>query len=237
MPMTWALCRKLYLQATGDTPDSREEAFIHLAHGQRRVANTPGIDVPEVYETIQAVIPSGSDSIPIANLGVDVFAIASAYNQTQGMPVYPEPSGMIGRQQFLQPDTSIPPAGQVTHYMRDGQQIFFRNTPDEDTTITFRVMIQMPDVSEADLNDYPLVPEQYRMALVQCAAASYFSMHSDQNSVMGPNGQPVGLNSSRFEQQAQMSLAQPKLMRAEEDRPRMQTMRLAGYSVGPRSMR
>jgi hypothetical protein len=235
--MTWAQLRRLFLQATGSTPDAMEETWVHLSYGQRRVANTPGIDVPELYKTVTVTAPTGIDYIPLANLGVDVFSIASGQNISRGYPIYPENSGMMGRMKYLQPDTNQPPLGQVSNYERDSDSIWLRNTPDEDTLLAFRVMIQVPELDESDINDSPLLPEHVQMAIVQAATANYYSLHREENTVMGANGQPAGLHSTRFENQFLATISQPKSSRAEEDRPRRQTMRLAGYQIGPKSRR
>ena len=233
--MTWAQLRKLYLQGTGDQEAAREEAYTHLSQGYRDVATDPRVKVPELMAIDSAVtVLADADSVAVSSIDFSVFAIANGFNVTDGVPIYPEPGGMIGRDGFLD-TTGKPPSGNITHYMRDGALIYVRNTPTVNTTLRFRVMRQVPDITEADINASPLTPSQYDMAIVHAAVASYYALHPGE--AVASEGERVVLLGQKHRGEVERILTERHQPMAEEDRPRRETMRLRGYSTMPRSRR
>jgi hypothetical protein len=230
---SWAAVRLLYLQACGDTPRARLESWDHLAEAQRLLAAS--IDVPELNEIDDTVVvASGADYVTTSSIDYSVYAVLSCFNKTSGIPMYPEPSGMIGRRSYLQ-TTGKPAAGTITHYQRDGSRLYVRGTAEDDTTIQVRVQRQMPNLSDADATGTPITPQHYDRAIVHKAAELYFLLHPNENQVT--DGERSFQQSSKHRDAYRELATEPKSVRAEEDRPRQERFRLTHFRLAPRSRR
>lgn len=225
MSLTWAQIRQLYLQAVGDSEVGREEQYLHLSEGYREVASR--VEVSELSAVDEAVIVrSGDDFVDIANVDFEIYALLDVYNVTGNYPMYIEPSGMTGRNRFLS-NGGKPPSGSVTHWQRDGSRIWVRNTPSADTTLRLRVRQQTPTISAAMLNDRPITPPQYDMAVVFAAVENFYNLHPKTET----SGDQQVVLSQKYQASKEAKLAAPKDVRVEEDRAHAETMRLRGYRL------
>lgn len=225
MSLTWAQIRQLYLQAVGDSEVGREEQYLHLSEGYREVASR--VEVPELSAVDEAVIVrSEDDFVDIANVDFEIYALLDVYNVTGNYPMYIEPSGMTGRNRFLS-NSGKPPSGSVTHWQRDGSRIWVRNTPSVDTTLRLRVRQQTPTISAAMLNDRPITPPQYDMAVVFAAVENFYNLHPKTET----SGDQQVVLSQKYQASKEAKLAAPKDVRVEEDRAHAETMRLRGYRL------
>ncbi len=232
---TWAQLRLLYVQGVGESPGAKEEAWTHLSNAYRDIATDPRVNVPELNAIDTSVsITADTDVVTVATIDFSVFAILDGFNVTDGVPIRPEPAGMIGRNRFLE-TTGKPPSGNVTHYMRDGSSIYVRNMPSVATTLKFRIMRQVADVTAADVNSSPLTPSQYDMAIVQSAISNYYALHPRE--AIATEGDRTVMLSQKSRQEVERILDQRRQPMAEEDRSRVGTTMLRGYSFSPRSRR
>lgn len=230
MARSWATIRDLYVQAAGDTPRGFQESWDHLAEAQRFVA--AAVDVPELNAIDTDVsVTSGNDYVAISSFDYGVYAILDVFNVTDGVPMHPEPAGMMGRRAYLS-TTGQPPAGSITHYQRDGARLYVRGTAAATTTLRVRFQRQMPDLSDSDASSVPITPQQYDRAIVHKAAELYYLLHPKENET--GEGQ---LLSSKHRAAYQELLSEPKSPRVDEDRPRQEVFRLSHFRPTPRSRR
>lgn len=228
----WASIRDLYIQATGDTPRAKHEAYSHLSEAERQLAGD--VDVPELASIDESVtVTANTDYVNTSAIDFSVFAILDCFNVTDGIAMYPEPHGMTGRRLYL--DTSgKPQSGQVTHYVRDGSRVYVRGTPSANTVLRVRVQRQMPGVTSSTIASAdPVTPQQYDRALVHKAAELYFLLHPAENLVT--DGERSVQQSSKHRDAYREIVAAHKPVRVEENRPRARTFRLSGFRATPRS--
>lgn len=226
--MTWAMIRKLFLQAVGDNQSARDEAWLHLTQALRLITTDPAIDVPELAVIDDTfVVVASTDYTEMSSLDFDSLAIMDVFNKTRGYPIDPEPGGMTGRRRYLD-TTGKPPSGEVTHYVRDGTRLYVRSTPSANTTLIVRARRQVAALSSADENSSPPTPEQYDWPIIYRAAENYYSVHP-----MAGEGAPD--MAGRFRVQAQGQINGLQNVRTVEDKAHRGTMRLRGYRVGPRT--
>jgi hypothetical protein len=226
---TYAAMREAFAQTVGDSQNARAQANLCLTEGQRNIAN--GLDLPELQAIDESVVVATDDDfVEVANVDLDIFAIMDAFNVTKGYEIFPEPGGMVGRNRFLD-TTGKPQTGDITHYIRDGRNIYVRGTPSEDTTLRFRCRQQAPEVLDSNLNDEPILPMQHRLAAIYAAAEVFYNLNPRNEAV----GNAVVSFSQKYRDAKQSALAETKASVAEEDKSRRQTMRLTGYRCHPRS--
>jgi hypothetical protein len=242
MSMVFRDIRELYRQATQEDPRADQAWTLHLTEGYRKVASmldVPELRQPEASFVIQEDPATSGEYLDYFDTDADVYAISNLFNATSGQTMHPEPGGMAGRDRYLEPtgdDTSRPrpPAGEVTHWTRQGNRIYVRDRPKISTRIEIRFHIQVPLLSESMLEEHPRTPDQYDLAIAQAAAESFYSVNPAINR-MSPEG--GGLWSQFFGGEASRKVAEPKDPRALEDRTSQEVWRLAGYSTSPRSGR
>lgn len=227
--MTWAQIRQLYLQAAGNDPAARDEAYVHLSEGQRDIGLL--IDLPEINSREQITVGAGNDFVFVESL-TPLFAVLDMTNITDGVPMFPEIGGMTGRRRYIT-STGQPLSGPVTHYQRDGNRIWLRNTAAVNTTLEVRLQRQLDDVDEGSLSDQPVPPTQYHMAIVYAAVEKFYLLHPKIETV---GDIPVSM-SEKYKTAKIEAIASRKVATVEEDRPRRETMRLSGYRLSPRSAR
>jgi hypothetical protein len=229
----WRTLRALYLQAVGATPRAALESWEHLSEAQRLVA--AAIDVPELNSIDESLIVApGADYVNVSSIDFSVYAVLDCFNVTDGIPMFPEPSGMTGRRAYLT-TTGLPSEGTPTHYQRDGARLYVRGTPAVSTTLRVRVQRQMPDLSESSYDDLPVTPQQYDRALVHKAAQLYFLLHPAENQVA--DGDRSIQQSSKHAQAFSELVGGVKPVRVEEDRAANNRFRLTNFRVAPRSRR
>ena len=258
--MTWGEIREAYLTAAGNSTAARQEAFAHLSQGFRWVVQT--VDVPEVYGEAQIEVgkdprePSESSN-PFADfidLDVNVHSIFRVFNLTIGAPVYREPSGIRGRDRYIDrftqrvttPGSGLssvepkPPPGQVRWWVRHGQRIYIRDTPApstiaelDGTTLRISYRVAVDAITQDDINDHPFTPAHYDWAIVHKSAGFYYKAHRDAGGAE-EGGQPKAMF---HDQAAAEMLNDPNPVDAEEEKDSFHRMRVAGYQVTPRSRR
>jgi hypothetical protein len=227
--MTWAQIRQLYLQVCGDADAVKKEAYVHLSEANRHIGLL--IDLPELNTRDQVTVQSGNDFVFVESLS-PMFALLDMTNITDGVPMYPEVGGMTGRRRYLT-TTGKPLTGPVTHYQRDGNRIWLRGTANVATTVEIRLQKHLDDLGDSDLNDSPIVPPQYHMAVVYAAAEKYFLLHPMVDMV----GEIPVSRSEKYKAAKLEAITSQKAATVEEDRPRRETMRLSGYRLSARSRR
>lgn len=226
---TWESLRRLFLTTCGDAAAAREEAWTHLSKGYRQVFNDEAVDVPELSAIDEeVVVAADADYIAMTDINFSVFGIQNVFNKTDGRPLDPEPGGMEGRDRFLT-STGTPPAGSITHYMRDGQRLYVRNVPTTETTLIVRVRREVPPLGDADIEGSPLTPTHLDHAIVFYAAASFFSLHPRMH-----EGKPMP-DDERYRGLAKAEILGQVSPRVVEDKARRREhYRLSGYDLGPR---
>lgn len=230
--LTYAQMRMQFLQGTGDSEVAKEECYLHLTEGQRQICAKA--DLPESMKLDESVVISANtDRTLMANVDFDVFAIQSVSNSTDGVPMYPEPNGADGRRRYLVVN-GLPPAGNITHWARDGRYLFVRNMPSVDTTLRLHGHSQPGAVTIGNLNEQSPLPAQYDYPIVWASIINFCTLHTQ-----APEGIDQATWSAKIPtlQQAIQNGMQTVQPRAEEDRTISRTSRLAGYRTTPRSLR
>lgn len=227
---TWGELRLKYLSATGRRDSAEQEAWDHLSEGYRRVASR--LDLPEL-RVADAIVTVAEDDYYF-NHDCQAYAIRSIFNSTDGTPMHEESGNMSGYNRFLEPSatgTPMPPKGTPTRYFRAGNNIYFRDRADGEKKFVIQFDIQVPAVTVSDINNHPIVPDQYHLAVVYAAARSYFLVHPTENTA--PDGQQRPSES--------LSAAVDEILTRSKDpveiesRGERLTMRVAGYRYTPRS--
>jgi hypothetical protein len=245
MSLTFAQIDNYAKLAIGEQSAWAQERYDHLSQALRRVCGLKEVDVPELYRQTTIVLtalapspaPPAQPYLDYFPLDPEVMFIGSLYNQTDAYPITEEPSGMLGRNRYL--DTSGQPApGSVTFFMRDGNNVYLRATPTKDTTLILRYGIEVPLVDNSMLNKHPITPDHYDWAIVHAAVANYFSVHPDEGKAATQDSE--GRETTRYqlaEQRFRDVVTQPKSVYAEEAKASFYQMRVAGYRPGPRTRR
>lgn len=229
--LTHAQARKLYLQGTGDSQAAAEEWETHLTQGLRTIHSR--VDLPESGALDESVIVSANtDRVLVSHIDFDVYSISSISNSTDNTPMYPEPNGADGRRNYLTVG-GFPPAGNVTHWVRDGVYLFVRMMPTVSTTLRIRGREGSPHVTAANMNETSPLPAQYDMPYVWASILSYMSIHDAPEGV-DPAAWAAKKQGLKDDIADGFAVVSP---RAEEDRTIRTTTRLSGYSLRPRSRR
>jgi len=222
-----------------------QEAYDHLSQGYRRVCGLKEVEVPELYRTTTIqLLPLSPPPAPPAQPYLDYFEldpeayhIASLFNQTEVVPVMEEPSGMLGRNRYL--DASGQPSpGSVTFFMADGNNVYLRATPAQPTTLILRYGVEVPLVDNSLTNLHPITPDHYDWAIVHAAVANYFSVHPDEGKQATQDQD--GKTTTRYqlaEQRFADVVKQPKSVYTEEAKASFYQWRLAGFRPFPRTRR
>ena len=228
MSLTWGQIRKYYLSGCGETPAAVNEAFDHLTEGLRRVCSS--VEIPQIYATKDYSVASGADSV---TLDSDCHHVSTVFNKTKGIPCHEEPDGMGGRNRLLAATTGKPYAGDVTHWWRDGAKLLVRGTAPETTILTVRYMLQVPQVTEADINGRPITPEHYDFAIVHGAVTSYLAVHPADIVMVDQERHLTNLQIAT--QEFGKATQGPKQVYKEENRQRYESQKMPGYWTTPRS--
>lgn len=226
---TWGELRKKYLSAVGKRTSAEQEAWDHLSEGYRRVASR--LDLAEL-RVPDATVTVAADAHYFEH-DCDAYAIRSVFNSTDGQPMHQEHGGMAGYNRYLEPSsagTPKPPAGTPTRYVRVGNKVFFRDRAARETIFVIQFDFQVPAIVAADINNHPVTPPQYDIAIVYLAVRSYFLAHPDEDT--SPEGQPPP--SQKLAAAADEILARSKDPVAIESKAERTVVRAAGYRLLPR---
>jgi hypothetical protein len=229
--LTWAQIKQFTIDACGNPTSINQEIYAHLTEGHNHVCAQ--VDVPDLVQSADVVIPTDPMGITTyldyIELDPTVYHLDSVKNKTDGYPVIPEPSGMLGRDRYLTAGTGRPPTGSVRNYWRDGNRVYLRDTPTKSTTLTLRYRMEPADIDATMLNLHPLPPAHYDWAIIFAAAMNYYMAH--------PTEEGAADKVQQYQASMNEKLQAPKQVMVEEDRPRYQRMRLAGYRCSPRTRR
>lgn len=177
---------RLFLSACGDAPAANTEKYLHLNDAYRKACAR--LDLDQLEQNVSTLTTTvGQDYV---TLPTDVFHLLSVHNQTRGIPVQPEPSGMRGRERYLEAGTGMPSSGEVYFYATTGTRLYLRNTPDAVVTLNCRYKLQPPLLSDADLASSLLTPSEWDLAIVAGAAASFMRLHADADQSYGDGQMP-----------------------------------------------
>ncbi len=226
--MNWEQVRDLYLSACGGVELAVNERWLHINSAYRNLCGS--LELPELHQSNAVVTTvAGQDWV---DMDCDVFALDWIVNKATARKLDPEPSGHRGRSRFFEAGQSRPPEGSVNFYVRKGNRIWLRDTPNAalDLVVSFR--FHPDEVTDADLAEHPVTPAQYDIPLVQLAVGSYFQFHPPPPA--GPGEMPDIGRGDRFIAQAQAQIASLKHPVAEEQKDRRDYLRQAGYSFNVR---
>lgn len=179
MSNTWATLRDLYAKTIGQTQASMNEALVHLTEGYREVAARCEVRELENTGTNVSTV-AGTDYVSLPTSPA-VFVLLQVDDTTSGTRLWPEPSGMRGRSQYLEATTGVPAQGKPMYYEMTGTRLYLRPTPDAVYVLRLRYKIQPADLVAGDMTGRPATPDHLDMAIVFAAAISYLLTHPDAN--------------------------------------------------------
>lgn len=177
MSMTYREIMTLGLAAINDSllqaAAPEREKYEHLNNGIRWVTNR--LELPELGVP-NATVPTvaGQDYV---EHDCGVYAIKWILDQSTGSKLDPEEDGMRGRARHIETGSDRPPTGELHRYVREGNRIWLRDTPDAVKTLTISFRIQPPKVTSDNADGHPMTPEQYDWAIVYAMVSSYFKLH------------------------------------------------------------
>lgn len=227
---TWGELRKKFLGAVGKRNSAEQEAWDHLSEGYRRVASQ--LDLPELR------VPDATVTVALGDhyfdYDCDAYAIRSIFNSTDGQPMHQESGGLAGYNRFLEASsagTPKPPSGTPTRYVRAGNRVYFRDRAARETIFVVQFDLQVPEITASNINEHPVTPAQYDLAIVYLAVRAYFLAHPDEDT--SPEGQPSP--SRKMADAAEEILARSKDPVAIESKAERTVVRVTGYRLLPRS--
>lgn len=223
MSMAFEDIERVYLRAAGESGDGHQERWDHINFAYRWLfgkLKVPEVNIPDA--TKQTV--ANQDWIEVDN---DLYAVGSIVNTTDGRKLDPERDGFRGRSRYIEAGTTMPPTGSPQFYIRQGNKIWLRDTPDAvyDLLVSFRFLPEWVD-DKTDLSQHPITPGQYDMAIVYRALGSFFTMHPPMNQ----DGQPDRGRAQELKQEARDIVGEMVSPADEENLDRRQYVRQAGYS-------
>lgn len=185
MSLDWANILDLYMSGCGNSEAAISERFIHLTEGYRGACGS--LDLPELY-IIGATEPTIADQDYI-EMDADVYSIYAVSLKDTGQKLDPEPAGFRGRKRFYETGYARPPiSAGVNFYVRKGNRLYFRDTPDDIYTMVIDFKVHPPAItSSTDLTEHPITPPQYDMALVRWAMGNYYLVHPGEDPNHGDN--------------------------------------------------
>jgi hypothetical protein len=214
---------RIFLRSAGESADAHQERWQHLNFGYRWLFGK--IKVPEVYIPDATVNTTATEDW--INVDNDLYSIGSIVNTTDGRKLDPERDGMRGRSRYIDAGTTKPPTGSPQYYIRQGNKIWLRDTPDAvyALLISFRFLPEWID-ENTDLTQHPITPAQYDMAIVFRALGSFFTLHPPRR---GDGTLDEGRKKELIQEARDLvgELVEPA---TEENLDRRQYVRQAGYS-------
>lgn len=239
--MTWTNLAMIYREACENAVEASVQQWVHLTHGQRQLQRR--LDLPEMFQDEAFVSVAQDPQCPGEYLDYiendeDVHHIDSIVNGRVGEKIDPEPDGMPGRDRYLtdtHPTGRLrPPEGEVRWYVRQGNRIWLRNRPTEETPLVIRYFRQAKQLSAADVNLHPVSPPQYDTCIAFFAAHQFFATNPAANTQHGASGQS---KADYFLGLAENELQRGLSPKAEEQKAQRSTSRVAGFSFRARSAR
>lgn len=214
----------LYLKATGGAADAHDERWQHLNHAHEVISHA--LELPELY------VPNAEVTTTAARDWIEmdcaVYSIQSVQDKATGSKLNPEPGGFGMRARYLEAGTTRPPFGLPGFYIRNGNRIYLRDTPEEVRTLLISFRAQPPEWGDDSYDDHPVTPSQYDMDLIKLATASYYELHPSPLPDGGMDYQRAQILKSQVMQS--LSGRQPA---ADEDRDRRnQWTTQRGYDFG-----
>lgn len=223
--MNWAGIRRLFLASVGSTTGAVEEWADHVTQGYRDVCSRISLQELEDGTTVPTVI--GQDYV---TLPAGVFHVITIHDDTTGVRLNAEASGMRGRSRYLAPATGKPPAGKPRYYAVSDGLVWLRPTPDAIVSLMLRYKIQPAAITDADLGSFPLTSAHLDNAIVFKAAENYHLMHPDTN--VPPEGGMAP--SDRMAASFQAAMAEPQLPKDRERFDHTGRMYIRGFRLGRR---
>lgn len=173
MSMTWGEIRDLYMRASGGSVDAVHEGYQHLTQSYRKLCAL--MELPELHVPDSEVTANSTEDF--VEIDPDVYAVDYVINVKDGNRLDPEPGGMRGRSRYFESGETRPPLGDLNFYQRRGHRIYLRDTPRVNTLLKISFRLHPPPVTEDMLDEHPITPQEYDMALATYAAGSYFTLH------------------------------------------------------------
>lgn len=241
MSLTWGEIRKRFVEACEGHDLANQRSWEHITEGYRMLLQR--VDVPEAFVS-EATVTVGSDAetagefLDYVEVDPEVYHIDSVVDMTNGTPLTPEPSGMPGRDRFLDDlDTGAtrvkPPNGAPVHWVRQGTRVYLRPCPTTAVKLVIRYRTQgfTGKITSAESAKHPVTPQQFDWPIVLFSAYSYYVSHpiadvTDEGTRMA--------RSAKFLQAAENAIRVPEQPKAEEEKSMFTSMRLAGFEVTPR---
>jgi hypothetical protein len=215
--MTFEEIVRLYSSACGEAPAAYAERWLHITDAYRKVCAK--LDLQQLEEDVSVLTTTAG--VDWVALPTAVFHVLSLHNTSAGFPVQPEPSGMRGRERYLDEDTGIPSEGIVRYYAVTAQRIYLRQTPDDVYELNLRYKIQPTAISDSDLASSPATPSQWDMAIIAGAAASFMRLHPDTDASYGEGQLPRSVLLDQAADKATAEIPLPKGRELFDQRSRM----------------
>lgn len=222
--MNWETLRGLFLDGIGDHPEAGRSSFHYLTLALRDVCSR--VNIPELYQPDARVFTvAAQDWIA---LDCDLDSILTITDLSTQRKLYPEPEGWRSREQFLD-ETGKPPEGDPRFWVRQGNRVYFRDTPNSVREMKFAYRFHPADINEADIPTHPITPAQYDESLYLLAQSKWFANHPGAR-----DGVPHSQIALGLEELALRRLETPKSSIIEEGRDRKNWVRAPGYNFNVR---
>lgn len=222
--MTWEELIDIYLRSCRTKEDAYAERFIHMNYALGQVAQK--VRLPELLgHNLDLVTVEEQDWITLPR---QVYSVEHSSYIPTGTKLKKEPAGMRGRRRFYEPGEERPPLGDPHHWQDSDGRLWLRDTPRETgkrISISYR---KRPDeITEADLDDEPIVRPEWQMALPLFAASNFYRIHPDENK---ETLTPDYTRSRELASQGDGELGLKLEPQNEESRDRNEYVRQRGYS-------
>lgn len=222
MSMKWSEIRNLYLRACKGSEDAVHESYQHLTYSYRKLCAL--MELPELHVPDAEVTANSTEDF--VEIDPDVYAIDYVIHVKDGHRLDPEPGGMRGRSRYFESGETRPPLGIPNFYQRRGHRIYLRDTPRENTLLKISFRLHPPPVTADVLDEHPITPQEYDMALATYAAGSYFVLHPPENS----DGMVDYQRGANLQSAAFSDVTGNRKATAEENMDRRQWTVQSGYS-------
>ena len=143
---------------------------------------------------------------------VEFRSVYTIVNSQTGEKLMAETDGMRGRMRYCEPDTGRPAEACPQWWVVANGRIYLRPTPAEMYTLRVLGKMRPPEVSRDTLDDEPIIPPEYHMALAFAAAVSFLRLHPEVSGQLGEGSVKADL-----EQQVEMALVDKPLPKQEEN--------------------
>lgn len=206
--MNWAKIRDLYVGACGQNPAAANEAFTHLSEAYHSIAAR--LNVQELLDTDKEMLTVvGQDYVEMPAEFRSVYTIV---NTQTGEKLMGEPTGMRGRMLYCEPETGKPAEACPQWWVVANGRIYLRPTPDEAYFLKVLGKSRPPEVTREMLEEEPIFPTEYHMAIVFAAAVSFLRLHPEISRQLGD-----GAVKADLESQVDRALLENPLPKQEEN--------------------